>query len=87
MADPVTLQRAFRRIAEQRIREAMAHGAFDGLPGMGRPIPDLDLAYDPDWWVKSWLKRERIAEEARSADPRLRQLAAVEELRCPPLVP
>jgi DnaJ homologue, subfamily C, member 28, conserved domain len=32
---------AFERIAEQRIRQAMKDGEFDGLPNAGRPI-DLD---------------------------------------------
>lgn len=41
-------------IAEQRIREAAAEGAFDALPGCGRPLvleddshvpPDLRMAY------------------------------------------
>ena len=86
MRDPLVLQRALRRIAEQRIQEAMERGAFDNLPGMGRPIPDLDQPYEPDWWIKKWLLRERIAEHQRGADPRLRKLAAVEELREPPLI-
>jgi len=32
---------AFDRIAEQKIREAMARGEFDDLPGAGQPI-DLE---------------------------------------------
>jgi len=32
---------AFERIAEQRIREAVARGEFDNLPGEGQPI-DLE---------------------------------------------
>ncbi len=85
MADTRTLQRALRRIAEQRIREAIEAGAFDDLPGLGRPIPDLDRPYDPMWWVKRWLARERLDEETRAADPRHRKLAALEELRRPRL--
>ena len=85
MPDPLVLQRALRRIAEQRIREAIELGAFDNLPGMGEPIPEVDVPYEPDWWIKKWLLRERYEEQARDADPRLRKLAAIEELRCPPL--
>lgn len=33
----------FQRLAEQRIQEAMEEGAFDDLPGQGRP---LDLEED-----------------------------------------
>jgi hypothetical protein len=29
---------SFNRIAENRIREAMEQGAFDNLPGAGRPV-------------------------------------------------
>jgi hypothetical protein len=35
------LPMSFEQIAEERIREAMAAGEFDDLPGRGRPI-DLD---------------------------------------------
>lgn len=85
MPDPVTLQRAFRRIAERRIREGIASGAFDDLPGMGKPIPDLDQPYDPMWWIKKWLARERQTESQRQAEERYRKVAALEELRRPRL--
>lgn len=29
---------SFSRVAERRIREAMAHGDFDDLPGAGKPL-------------------------------------------------
>lgn len=45
-------------LAERRIQEAMDNGEFDGLAGSGEPIPDLEEGYDPDWWVKKWIKRE-----------------------------
>lgn len=60
-------QRAIERVAENRIRQAMAEGAFDGLPGEGKPIAGIDEPYDPLWWVKSWIRRERIREVARVA--------------------
>src|SRR5574340_1696544 len=34
---------AFRKIAEERINEAMKAGEFDNLPGKGKPV---DLDYD-----------------------------------------
>ncbi|OUM99920.1 MAG: hypothetical protein BAA04_13060 [Firmicutes bacterium ZCTH02-B6] len=37
-------ERAWRRLAEERIQEAMAQGAFDNLPGKGKP---LDLRENP----------------------------------------
>lgn len=33
---------AFEKIAEERIKEAMEQGAFDGLDGRGRPLPEED---------------------------------------------
>lgn len=49
---------------ERKIREAMEAGEFDGLPGAGRPIPDIDEAYDPGWWAKRWLQRARDEDAA-----------------------
>jgi hypothetical protein len=62
---------------ERQIREAMERGEFDELPGEGRPIPDLDRPYDPGWWAKKWLRRERLLDEARD----LRRDALVEDRR------
>ncbi len=44
---------------EQQIRRAQEEGAFDRLSGVGKPLPDLGDSYDPDWWVKQLLRRER----------------------------
>ena len=35
---------------EAQIRVAMEQGAFDNLPGAGKPLPNLDQ-YDPLWWA------------------------------------
>jgi len=32
---------------EQQIREAQEAGAFDQLPGAGKPLPNLTGEYDP----------------------------------------
>jgi hypothetical protein len=45
---------------DAQIRKAMARGEFDNLPGTGKPIPGLDKPYDPDWWVKRLIEREKI---------------------------
>jgi len=50
-------------LAENRIREALEEGAFDHLEGQGRPLPDLDEPYDPNWWIKKWMCRERLSKE------------------------
>lgn len=44
-----------------QIRQAMARGDFDDLPGAGKPIEGLGAQHDPDWWVKQLVEREKIA--------------------------
>jgi Domain of unknown function (DUF1992) len=46
---------------ERQIREATERGAFDNLPGAGKPIADLDKPHDELWWVKQKLRREDFA--------------------------
>ena len=45
---------------EEQIRVAMERGDFDDLPGAGKPIEDLGVEHDPDWWLKKLVERERI---------------------------
>lgn len=58
---------AAARIAQQaswvdlQVRQAMERGEFDDLPGLGKPIEDLGVEHDPDWWVKKLVERENIA--------------------------
>lgn len=42
---------------DRQIREATERGAFDNLPGAGRP---LHLDSDEDWWIKAKIKRENL---------------------------
>ena len=39
----------------------MERGEFDDLPGQGKPIEDLGVEHDPDWWLKKLVERENIA--------------------------
>ena len=43
-----------------QVRQAIERGEFDDLPGAGKPIEGLDKDYDPDWWLKKLIERERI---------------------------
>ncbi|MDT0187325.1 DUF1992 domain-containing protein [Microbacterium sp. ARD31] len=58
---------AAARIAQQaswvdlQVRQAMERGEFDDLPGQGKPIKDLGVEHDPDWWLKKLVERENIA--------------------------
>jgi hypothetical protein len=54
-----------RSLVERRITEAMDRGEFDHLPGAGKPIPGLDEPYEPGWWARAWLRRNRLQDEAR----------------------
>jgi Domain of unknown function (DUF1992) len=46
---------------DQQIHKAREEGAFDNLPGAGKPLPDLDQGYDPDWWAKKLVRREGVS--------------------------
>jgi len=46
---------------ERLIGEGRRDGAFDDLPGQGRPIDDLDRPHDDLWWVKAKMQREDVA--------------------------
>jgi DnaJ-like protein len=46
---------------DEQIRRAREDGAFDNLPGAGKPLPDLEGGYDPDWWVKKLVQREKVS--------------------------
>jgi Domain of unknown function (DUF1992) len=51
----------FQTWVERQIREAAARGAFDNLPGAGKPIEDLDKPHEELWWVKQKLRRENLS--------------------------
>ena len=48
------------RRVDLQVQRAIERGEFDNLPGMGKPIPDLDTTHDPDWWLKRLIEREHI---------------------------
>ena len=68
---------------EAQIRVAMEQGAFDNLPGAGKPLANLGQEYDPLWWVKQFVQREQISmlppslELLRKVE---RELATIEKL-------
>ena len=68
---------------DAQIRVAMEKGAFDNLPGAGKPFPNLDQEYDPLWWVKQLAQREQISMLPPALElPRKveRELATIEKL-------
>jgi hypothetical protein len=50
---------SFETWIDKQIREATERGAFDNLPGAGKPIPHLDD--DEMWWVKQLMRREKLS--------------------------
>jgi hypothetical protein len=48
------------RWVDLQVQRAIERGEFDNLPGMGKPIPDLDATHDPDWWLKRFIEREHL---------------------------
>ena len=55
-----TTARAVQTWVDQTIAQAERQGAFDNLSGAGKPLRDVDVRNDPDWWVKSLIERERL---------------------------
>jgi len=51
------LDSASKRIAEDRIEEAMQEGAFDDLPGKGKPLSLEDDPFDKGTWAAHHLLR------------------------------
>jgi hypothetical protein len=68
---------------DAQIRVAREQGAFDNLPGAGKPLPNLDQPYDPLWWVKQLVRREQVSDLPPSLELLRkveRELAALEKL-------
>ena len=61
---PMPTSDTFEPLVERQIREAVERGEFDHLPGSGKPIKDLDAEYDPAWWAKRFIIRERVRDRA-----------------------
>jgi hypothetical protein len=64
---------------EQQIRAAEAKGAFENLPGSGRPIPDLDRPQNELDWLAGYLRRENV-DVTEVLPPALALAKEVEEL-------
>ena len=59
----MTMPSQFQSVVDAQIRAAEARGAFDNLPGAGKPIPGLMDPDDPAWWIKGFIKRENVPTE------------------------
>ncbi|WP_433555656.1 DUF1992 domain-containing protein [Pseudonocardia xinjiangensis] len=54
----------YESVVDKQIRLAQERGDFDNLPGKGKPLPGLDDPHDEMWWVKSYLRREGLSNDA-----------------------
>jgi hypothetical protein len=56
----MTMPSQFQSVVDAQVRAAQERGAFDNLPGAGKPIPGLMEPEDPMWWIKGFVKREKV---------------------------
>ena len=79
---------SFTSWIDQQINEAAERGAFDDLPGAGKPLPRRPEADDGQAWLRDYLRREGVSSEELLPTPlKLRKeverlTATVQELRC-----
>ncbi|WP_431781311.1 DUF1992 domain-containing protein [Streptomyces chumphonensis] len=52
---------SFESWVDRQVREAAERGAFDDLPGAGRPLGGVDQPYDENWWIKRKLHEEGVS--------------------------
>ena len=74
---------SWESFTDRKIREAQEEGAFDALPGFGKPIPDLEGPDDPNWWLKKKLREEKLVLLPPILEARLdaeKTLAAIESM-------
>jgi hypothetical protein len=68
---------SFRSWIDQQISDAAQRGAFDNLPGAGKPLRGRSEPDNPDAWVLDWVRREGVPTEELLPTPlRLRKQAA-----------
>lgn len=69
---------------DRQIRLGMERGAFDDLPGHGRPVPDLDGPRDEMWWVRDKVRRENVSHVPPTVQVRRELDVAVAEIAAAP---
>ncbi len=52
---------SFESWADRQIREAEERGAFENLPGAGKPLRDANAPYDESWWLKQKMRDEGLS--------------------------
>lgn len=54
---------SFTSWIDQQVNAAAERGAFDNLPGAGKPLPDSRQADDGQAWLRGYLRREGVSAE------------------------
>jgi DnaJ-like protein len=69
---------SFRTWIDQQISDASERGAFDNLPGAGKPLPKRSEDDDGQAWLLDYLRREGVSTDVLLPPPlKLRKEAAV----------
>jgi hypothetical protein len=82
MTERKPLGTSFHSWIEAQLSAAAEQGAFDNLPGAGKP--STGEVFDPDWWVRQLMQREQVSMTLPPSLELVRQvrseLAAIETL-------
>jgi Domain of unknown function (DUF1992) len=70
----------FNTWIDQQISEAAERGAFDDLPGAGKPIPNLGDEDAGQAWLRNYLRKEGVSADALLPPP-LRLRKEIERLK------
>ena len=54
---------SFASWIDQQVNEAAQRGAFDNLPGAGKPLPGRGSSDDGQAWLRDYLRREGVSGE------------------------
>lgn len=60
---------SFRTWIDEQISAAAERGAFDNLPGAGKPLPKRDEADDGQAWMRDYLRREGVSADVMLPTP------------------
>jgi hypothetical protein len=71
MADRKPPGVSFETWVDRQIREAHERGAFDDLPGAGKPLSGLDRPFSAAQWAADWARREGLETEGMLPEPLL----------------
>ncbi len=84
MSERKPIQQGWNSWIDEQVERAQRDGAFDNLPGAGKPLKDLDRPYDEDWWLREFLEREHLSVTPEPLELRQRIGALREEAgKCP----